>query len=508
MEDVIQDPKMKEFVESPVSSDFGLSVEEVAEQVKSYGRFSAWLNGNVSQIIEVLTIVQEQGVSPAFFGAYEYTEGYNAQWGWLNHTTPAGDPFQDAESVAIWVEDQSNSTDHDPAWIDYANYKDFVPDDVKQAGNEHFRSLPTGTIGRVVIAGTAAATWEVYYPDGLKAEYNGVQDYGAPINNMISAIEDWGGVIGGESGGTDPDPNPEPIVDIDFTPITDFFDDFAEDLMAQIQAMIDELIEEIESMLTKDLYKYGNSKTQGNNFLKIINQLDNMYKIKPTLNFNEILNEIIEAGKDNISDSINSGKDILGNVIDGIEPDITYPDDGGNGDGGNDSGNGEKYFPVDFNASGVNFWQKDNYPMGTIQHEMGYGYTRNGGNRFHAGYDIGAGGTTGLDVYATNAGVVQFARWSNSGGFMMQIKHDNDEYYSTYMHLVNNSNVVSVGDSVKAGEKIATMGNTPGGGIAVHLHYVLSKDGSTSGENSTFDPEPYLEVTGDNQTSLPNPADL
>ena len=197
MSDVITDPKMKSFVESPVGNDFGLSVDEVAEQCKSWGRFSAWLNQNVSQIKEVLNAVKSEGVSPAFFASYERTEGYNASWGWLNHTTRQGSYLNDARVTAQWIVSQSKNTTDNPAWIDFANYKDFVPASVKQAGNSHFSTLPSGTIGKVVIAGTAAATWEVYYPNGLLAEYNGVQNYGTPINHMIQYIEEWGGSISG-----------------------------------------------------------------------------------------------------------------------------------------------------------------------------------------------------------------------------------------------------------------------------------------------------------------------
>lgn len=204
MAEVIQDVKMRNFVESSVSDDFGLTVDEIAAQCGAYGRFNAWLNGDTARIKEVLNAVKDNGVSPAFFASYERTEGYNAQWGWLNHTSVNGSPVNDAISVANWVDQQSRNTSDNPAWIDLANYNDFVPESVKQEGNAHFASLPSGTIGKVVIAGTAAATWEVYYPNGLKAEYNGVRDYGTPINHMIQYIEEWGGTVtGGSSGGGD-----------------------------------------------------------------------------------------------------------------------------------------------------------------------------------------------------------------------------------------------------------------------------------------------------------------
>lgn len=197
------DAGMKRFVESSVSNSFGLSIDDLANKVKSYGRFSAWLNGDVSRIKNILEIVKAAGVSPAFFAAYERTEGYNSAWGWLNHTSVNGSPETDAASVAAWVASQSKNMSDAPAWIDFANYKDFVPQSVKNEGNAHFASLSSGSIGRVVIAGTAAAAWEVYYPEGLKAEYNGVQDYGTPLQHMINYINEWGGNISGGGGGGD-----------------------------------------------------------------------------------------------------------------------------------------------------------------------------------------------------------------------------------------------------------------------------------------------------------------
>ena len=75
MADVIKNPKLKKFLESNINSDFGLTVDQVANKCKSYGRFNAWLNQDVTRIKAVLNKVKNNGVSPAFFAAYERTEG-------------------------------------------------------------------------------------------------------------------------------------------------------------------------------------------------------------------------------------------------------------------------------------------------------------------------------------------------------------------------------------------------------------------------------------------------
>src|SRR5699024_2617548 len=140
-------------------------------------RCGAWLNSDGTRIKQVLNKVKENGVSPAFFASYERTEGYHSACGWLNHTKVRGDPITDANSVRQWIVSQSKNTTDTRAWIDYANYKDCVPADIKQKGSADFANMKSGSIGKVIIAGTAAATWEVYYPNGLKKEYNGVQNY-------------------------------------------------------------------------------------------------------------------------------------------------------------------------------------------------------------------------------------------------------------------------------------------------------------------------------------------
>ena len=84
--------------------------------------------------------------------------------------------------------------DSQPAWTDIGkNYVDFVPQSVKDYGNASFAKMPKGSIGRAYIAATAAATWEVYYPDGLLKKNNKVMNYGAPLTGVLNAIKDMGG---------------------------------------------------------------------------------------------------------------------------------------------------------------------------------------------------------------------------------------------------------------------------------------------------------------------------
>jgi murein DD-endopeptidase MepM/ murein hydrolase activator NlpD len=132
---------------------------------------------------------------------------------------------------------------------------------------------------------------------------------------------------------------------------------------------------------------------------------------------------------------------------------------------------------------------------GTRLGTSGPGADRDGGKRAHRGLDVDA--TVGEPVRAVADGVVQFAgidmpgqlparellprqlrRWRyrtmGPGGFFVRIMHA-DGIRSGYFHL--NSFRVLIGQTVKAGEVIGTVGRT---GVQVsgsHLHFEVHKDG-------------------------------
>jgi len=325
---------IKEFAKKKINNDFDLSVDDVAKRCYDTGRFQAYGLSN-AQVKKVLNAVKDNGISPAFFAAYEASEGYNPSWGWLNHTTPQGNYLEDAKSVSRWLKKQSNDMSGKPAWIDYANYKDFVPASVKQKGNKDFKNMPKGTIGRAYIPGTAAATWEVYYPKGLKASYNGVQNYGAPLNDAMKTIEYWGGNIdssgggdsggsdsgGGDSGGSDSgggDSGGESTtitVKPDLSSVNDFFKKF-----------IDDLIKKINKELKKDMNLKGLSKNlYSSKYLIIQKQLHNTYKPKPGKAFTDMLNKGKKDGSKELKNLVSKlEKD---NTTITVKPDLSSVND-------------------------------------------------------------------------------------------------------------------------------------------------------------------------------------
>ena len=127
-------------------------------------------------------------------------------------------------------------------------------------------------------------------------------------------------------------------------------------------------------------------------------------------------------------------------------------------------------------STGIYAWPAD----GTLTSRFGY-RGPNVGSTYHRGIDIS--GSTGQPIFAADGGEVIVSGWSNSYGYMVQIRHDNG-HVTLYCHC--SSLLVSVGERVRQGQQIAGMGRT---GIAdgVHLHFELSINGVQ------VDPLPHLQ---------------
>lgn len=187
-----------------ISESFSLSNDQIAQFVHDdprSNRFGLWCGNDLGKIKQVLDTVGGKGISPAWFASWEINEGLGYTNGgidsWLNHfDNPQGDWLQDAGAVADWIT-ATSQVKGGLAWIDAGNPVDFVPADVKAKGEADFASMSLGTIGVVYLQGTAAATWAYYYPNGLLAEYNQVQNYGDPFAGVVDTINAMGGSIGG-----------------------------------------------------------------------------------------------------------------------------------------------------------------------------------------------------------------------------------------------------------------------------------------------------------------------
>ena len=95
------------------------------------------------------------------------------------------------------------------------------------------------------------------------------------------------------------------------------------------------------------------------------------------------------------------------------------------------------------------------------------------GGRQHHGVDLK--GPIGTPIYAAADGVVTFSGTSGSYGKLVKISHGNG-IETRYSH--NDSNIVSVGETVTKGQQIATMGAT-GNATTSHLHFEVRVNGGS-----------------------------
>lgn len=94
-----------------------------------------------------------------------------------------------------------------------------------------------------------------------------------------------------------------------------------------------------------------------------------------------------------------------------------------------------------------------------------------GGRKFHSGIDLTA--PSGTPIRATGDGIISYSGWSKGNGNIVVIEHGHG-FSSVYAH--NKVNKVKVGQTVKRGEEIATIGST-GVSTGPHVHYEVWKKG-------------------------------
>ncbi|UWG95505.1 M23 family metallopeptidase [Dehalobacter sp. DCM] len=98
-----------------------------------------------------------------------------------------------------------------------------------------------------------------------------------------------------------------------------------------------------------------------------------------------------------------------------------------------------------------------------------YGAAREGGNRQHEGTDIF--NEKGTPIFCVCDGFVEKSGWNRLGGERVGIRGKDGNYYY-YAHLDKINEKLAVGDPIKMGDLIGTMGNT-GDALTTpdHLHF-------------------------------------
>lgn len=117
----------------------------------------------------------------------------------------------------------------------------------------------------------------------------------------------------------------------------------------------------------------------------------------------------------------------------------------------------------------------------------------------HNAIDIS--GSTGLNIYAVRDGVVTFAGWKEGYGYLLDIWHEDLGVYTFYAHL--SDFYVSEGETVKAGQTVAAMGNT-GNSYGSHLHYGICTRMDNGWPRVTYyDPLTYFDYSGGSSSNEP-----
>ena len=104
---------------------------------------------------------------------------------------------------------------------------------------------------------------------------------------------------------------------------------------------------------------------------------------------------------------------------------------------------------------------------------------------FHLGLDIVAPAYT--EIYAADGGVVVFAAYTSSYGYMTRIRHANN-VETVYAHQIKQA--VKAGDVVEKGQLIGYVGST-GNSSGSHLHLEFRRD------HVTVDPLEYIAIPDD-----------
>lgn len=106
----------------------------------------------------------------------------------------------------------------------------------------------------------------------------------------------------------------------------------------------------------------------------------------------------------------------------------------------------------------------------------------------HKGIDFGA--QCGAPIYAAGSGKVVFAQKASDGANGIIIQHDGVS--TMYWHMQDGSLRVKVGDEVKAGQEIASSGDT-GHAYGCHLHFEVRPGTDWGNQDNVTDPQAWLK---------------
>lgn len=199
-----------------------------------------------------------------------------------------------------------------------------------------------------------------------------------------------------------------------------------------------------------------------------------------------------QLGKD--SDLYQQEQERLKNHRDQVDQDIadyikqygSKPSDSNNSNNGNSNNsnnNGNSDNPNGGSSSKYLLWPLPGFSHITSYFgpRVGFGYT------YHYGIDISGSGVYGHKIVAADGGVVLLSQWDKAFGYFLLIDHGNGKI-TRYAHC--SRLLVSKGDSVTRGQKIAEVGDT-GNVTGPHLHFEVYDDGKRYDPLKYLDPKDY-----------------
>lgn len=176
------------FLTSSVKATWGVDTHKAEAMFLARGVTSTAYGLDKSNIGKITKTVQDAGVSPIFFYFYSMEEGGGAG-GYINHYSKGakelnGDAVHDAKADADYIKSHSQMTGFKAAT------EDDVPGVPTEPAQKLIDSSPKGSIGKVYLPATAAATGDIAE---LKTSYKLPSKFGPPIRNMMDRIKNAGG---------------------------------------------------------------------------------------------------------------------------------------------------------------------------------------------------------------------------------------------------------------------------------------------------------------------------
>ncbi|MCI3027547.1 lysozyme family protein [Desemzia sp. C1] len=131
--------------------------------------------------------------------------------------------------------------------------------------------------------------------------------------------------------------------------------------------------------------------------------------------------------------------------------------------------------------------QEDKY---VVTSELGWRW-----GKLHAGIDLAPLGAANLPIGSAGEGTVEYTGYSQTGGFMVRIRHDEyvsangNTLYTQYLHLAQPPSV-NIGDLVDKGQIIGLTGTTGSSTTGVHLHFEV-----LDGKDNPVNPRNFVDFS-------------